>query len=127
MDYHHMTAPCGLDCFNCTFYLAHDDAEAMEQVEKWSEQYNIPKDVMLCKGCREHNGRIPLQEHLFGERDLLSNRLDIRVLRPVPRRQRLLLHDQREQLLAHPIIDSLGGFRLPFHRRLPLFGPMKYH
>lgn len=62
-----MTAPCGLDCFNCTFYLAHEEPEAMQQLEKWSKQLHIPTDVMLCKGCRKHDGRIPLQQHLFGD------------------------------------------------------------
>lgn len=67
MNYLQMTAPCGLDCFNCTFYLAHTDGEAMKQVEMWSERLNIPVDTMLCQGCRNHNGQIPLQKHLFGD------------------------------------------------------------
>jgi 3-methyladenine DNA glycosylase AlkC len=67
MDYYQMTAPCGLDCFNCAFFLAHEDQEAMKQVEQWSEELNIPVKTMLCHGCRSHNGQIPLQKHLFGE------------------------------------------------------------
>jgi hypothetical protein len=67
MDYAQMTAPCGLDCFNCTFYLAHDSEEAMQQLEQWSEQHKVPVEVMLCKGCRDHDGRIPLQMHVFGD------------------------------------------------------------
>jgi hypothetical protein len=67
MDYLHMTAPCGLDCFNCTFYLAREDSEAMKQVEIWSEQLNIPAEIMSCRGCRNHNGQIPLQLRLFGD------------------------------------------------------------
>jgi hypothetical protein len=67
MDYHQMTAPCGLDCFNCHFYLARKDKDAMNMVENLSKEYNIPVDIMLCKGCRSHNGRIPLQKHVFGE------------------------------------------------------------
>ena len=66
MDYLQMTAPCGLDCFNCTFYLAHEDADAKTQVKKWSEQLDIPVDIMVCSGCRHHDGQIPLQKHLFG-------------------------------------------------------------
>ena len=66
MDYFQMTAPCGLDCFNCHFYLAHESREAMGMVEKLSNEYNIPVEIMLCKGCRSHNGRIPLQQHVFG-------------------------------------------------------------
>ena len=67
MDYYQMTAPCGLDCFNCHFYLARKDKEAMNMVEKLSKEYDIPVDIMLCKGCRSHNGRIPLQKHVFGD------------------------------------------------------------
>ncbi len=67
MDYLQMTAPCGLDCFNCTFYLAREDSEAMKQVEIWSEQLNIPTEIMRCQGCRNHNGRIPLQLQMFGD------------------------------------------------------------
>ena len=68
MDYLQMTAPCGLDCFNCHFFLAHDeDQEAMSIVEKLAEEYNMPVEIMLCRGCRPHNGQIPLQKHVFGE------------------------------------------------------------
>lgn len=67
MDNFQMTAPCGLDCFNCHFYLAHEDNEAMSKVEEMSRQYNIPVEIMLCNGCRAHNGQIPLQKHVFGE------------------------------------------------------------
>jgi len=67
MDYDQMTAPCGLDCFNCHFYLARKDKEAMNMVEKLSKEYDIPVDIMLCRGCRSHNGRIPLQKHVFGD------------------------------------------------------------
>ena len=67
MDYFQMTAPCGLDCFNCHFYLANETQEARTIVEKMSKEYNVPVDIMLCNGCRSHNGRIPLQKHIFGE------------------------------------------------------------
>ena len=67
MDYFQMTDPCGLDCFNCHFYLAQEDQDAMNTVVKISKDYNIPLEVMLCKGCRNHDGRIPLQKHVFGE------------------------------------------------------------
>ena len=67
MDYEQMTAPCGLDCFNCHFFLARKDEEAMSTVKQLSEEFNIPVDIMLCNGCRNHNGKIPLQMHIFGE------------------------------------------------------------
>jgi hypothetical protein len=67
MDHLQMTAPCGLDCFNCTFNPVQEDEKVMKQVELWSEEYNLPTDVMLCQGCRNHDGQIPLQKHLFGD------------------------------------------------------------
>jgi hypothetical protein len=67
MDYFQMTAPCGLDCFNCTFYLASASPDAMAQLEQWSQEYGIPIEVMPCKGCRHHDGKIPVQLHLYGE------------------------------------------------------------
>lgn len=68
MDYFQMTAPCGLDCFNCHFYLAHENEAAMNTVEELSRAYKIPVEKMLCKGCREHDGQIPLQKFAFGEK-----------------------------------------------------------
>jgi hypothetical protein len=67
MDSHKMTAPCGLDCFNCTFFLAPEDPEAMDQIKRWSEEYDVPVEKMACRGCRHHDGQIPLQMHLFGD------------------------------------------------------------
>ena len=66
MDSFQMTAPCGLDCFNCHFYLAKKDREAQATVDKLSAQYGIPLEVMHCDGCRAHDGQIPLQKHVFG-------------------------------------------------------------
>ena len=68
MDYEQMTAPCGLDCFNCHFYLARKDKEAMSTVKQLSEEFSIPVEIMLCNGCRNHNGQIPLQKHIFGDK-----------------------------------------------------------
>lgn len=67
MDYFQMTAPCGLDCFNCDFFLARGDPAAMRRVEDLSKEHGIPVATMLCDGCRNHDGRIPLQQHVFGE------------------------------------------------------------
>jgi hypothetical protein len=67
MDYFQMTAPCGLDCFNCHFCLANENQESMAMVEKISNEYKIPVEAMLCKGCRIHNGQIPIQKQVFGE------------------------------------------------------------
>jgi len=67
MDYEQMTAPCGLDCFNCAFFLTPEDPDARSQIEQWSREYDIPLEVMKCQGCRNHEGRIPIHMHLFGE------------------------------------------------------------
>jgi len=67
VNYYQVTAPCGLDCFNCHFYLAREDEEARKKVEQISVQYGIPLEIMRCDGCRAHDGQIPLQKHLFGE------------------------------------------------------------
>jgi hypothetical protein len=64
MDYHHMTAPCGLDCFNCTFLLANEDPEAKAEIEQWSKDKNIFLEIMACQGCRHHDGRIPVLREL---------------------------------------------------------------
>ncbi len=56
MDYREMTAPCGLDCFNCHFYLAHDNPESMKVLETLYRQNGWPIEVMLCKGCKPEGG-----------------------------------------------------------------------
>jgi hypothetical protein len=67
MDYHQMTAPCGLDCFNCVFYLATQNDEARAQVGQMSEKTGIPMDSLECHGCRHHAGRIPALVNQNGE------------------------------------------------------------
>ncbi len=67
MDCFELTAPCGLDCFNCVFYLAPENPEAKARVEQLAKEHNMPMDVMECRGCRHHEGRIPLQIHMFGD------------------------------------------------------------
>jgi hypothetical protein len=39
MDYEHMTAPCGLPCFECIFYLANSDEEKRHMI---AQNYGIP-------------------------------------------------------------------------------------
>lgn len=55
MDYRQMTAPCGLDCFNCPMYLANDDEKLRKLI---SEKNNIPYELAVCRGCRNENGTI---------------------------------------------------------------------
>ena len=54
MDYGHLTAPCGLPCFECYLYLANDNEEMRAMV---SEKLGIPEEKAACKGCRNENGR----------------------------------------------------------------------
>jgi len=55
MDYRRMTAPCGLDCFNCPVYLAKDNERLRAAVAR---NLNIPVERVVCRGCREENGTI---------------------------------------------------------------------
>ena len=55
MDYEQMTAPCGLDCFNCPMYLANEVKKLRTSVSK---NLNIPSEKAICKGCRNENGTI---------------------------------------------------------------------
>ena len=54
MDNRRLTAPCGLDCFNCGTYEANITEDIKKQV---SEFLKIPVEETSCKGCRSENGR----------------------------------------------------------------------
>lgn len=56
MDYLHMTAPCGLDCFNCPIYLANENNELREML---ATHLGRPAEQIQCSGCRSHGGQIP--------------------------------------------------------------------
>jgi len=55
MDYLQMTAPCGLDCFNCPVYLAQDNEDLRVKI---SQNLGIPPEKAVCPGCRPENGTI---------------------------------------------------------------------
>ncbi len=55
MDYKIMTAPCGLDCFNCPMYIAMENEKLRNIISK---NMNIPYDKACCEGCRPQNGVI---------------------------------------------------------------------
>ncbi len=55
MDYYKMTAPCGLDCFNCPMYLASENKELRAEISK---KYGLPIKLAACKGCRNSGGQI---------------------------------------------------------------------
>ncbi len=71
MDYLKMTAPCGLDCFNCVFYLANEREEALTLLEKYNKLMGMPVEMMLCQGCRSQKGIIKLHRTVStrGEKD----------------------------------------------------------
>lgn len=48
-----LTAPCGLDCFNCPSYEG-NITEALK--ERISEFLGIPLEETSCKGCRHEKG-----------------------------------------------------------------------
>jgi len=56
MNYIRMTAPCGLDCFNCPLYLAAENKELQAAIAK---NMNIPIEKAVCRGCRDEDGTIP--------------------------------------------------------------------
>jgi len=55
MDYKQMTAPCGLDCFNCPAYLAKDNEKLRGIISK---KMGVPLEKAFCQGCRNENGKI---------------------------------------------------------------------
>ena len=54
MDYSHMTAPCGLPCFECYMYLANENAEMKKTV---METLGVSEDEAICRGCRNEKGK----------------------------------------------------------------------
>ena len=65
MDYHKMTAPCGLDCFNCVNYLANENEEARKRLERDTRINGVPVDLMLCQGCRNQQGVLESHKHFL--------------------------------------------------------------
>ena len=55
MDYLNMTAPCGLDCFNCPVYLANENEDIRKAV---AATLGLPPEQAACGGCRNENGTI---------------------------------------------------------------------
>ena len=51
MDYKQMTAPCGLDCFNCPMYMASQNKEMRKKI---SEKISVPPSK-VTKYIKENN------------------------------------------------------------------------
>jgi hypothetical protein len=49
MNYHQMTAPCGLDCFNCPMYLANDNEKLRQTISgRMGIPFEQPCNVYRC-------------------------------------------------------------------------------
>jgi len=49
-----LTAPCGLACFNCKIHESNLTDELAELIHaKWG----VPKEEVVCKGCRQQDGK----------------------------------------------------------------------
>ncbi len=53
MDYKKLTAPCGIDCFNCSMFIENISEELKSMLAKASGK---SRDEVACKGCREQGG-----------------------------------------------------------------------
>lgn len=49
-----LTAPCGLDCFNCDLYEDNLTAELTDLIHT---KMGVPKETIACRGCRAQDGR----------------------------------------------------------------------
>ncbi len=55
MDLLEMTAPCGLDCFNCAVFHAANNERIRKAV---AERLQVPEESAVCRGCRPQEGVI---------------------------------------------------------------------
>jgi hypothetical protein len=53
-DKNALTAPCGLDCFNCELF---EDNLTEELSQKIHSKMGVLKGEIACRGCREQDGR----------------------------------------------------------------------
>jgi hypothetical protein len=54
MDYRQMTAPCGIDCFNCLMYAARENDKLRDIIAK---KMNLAFEDAVCNGCRNQSGK----------------------------------------------------------------------
>lgn len=55
MDIRELTAPCGLDCFNCALYTAREDEGLRRAI---AQRLGVSEDKAQCPGCRAEGGTI---------------------------------------------------------------------
>jgi hypothetical protein len=49
-----LTAPCGLDCFNCELYAKNLTDKLAGLIH---EKFGVPEQDIPCQGCRQQDGR----------------------------------------------------------------------
>ncbi len=49
-----LSAPCGLDCFNCELHESNLTEKLKELIHS---KMGIPKEEIACKGCRQQDGK----------------------------------------------------------------------
>jgi len=54
IDYRHLTAPCGLPCFECYVSLATEHRELQHLI---GQVLGIPPEQVVCRGCRSEQGK----------------------------------------------------------------------
>jgi len=59
IDHKNLTAPCGLDCFNCPRYLANDNEVLRQEIA--TKTGTDPAEV-TCEGCRNKGGVVAFQK-----------------------------------------------------------------
>ncbi len=59
MDYAFLTAPCGLDCFNCPMYAAQENEKLRAMI---AQRMGIAPEEAQCSGCRAQKG-MPAFQH----------------------------------------------------------------
>ena len=64
LDFRELTAPCGLDCFNCPGYLANYNEKIRKQLALQAQEQGMPYeeayDKVTCRGCRKEKGICPI-------------------------------------------------------------------
>jgi len=53
-DKRELTAPCGLDCFNCELYEENLTEKLAQRIH---DKLGVPEDDIPCKGCRGQDGK----------------------------------------------------------------------
>ncbi len=54
MNYEELTAPCGIDCFNCELF---EDNITDEIKKRINATYGVPEELIACAGCRQMKGK----------------------------------------------------------------------